>query len=736
MMEPFTHEHIRKILQAGVKLGIEEQQMLDAHLSTCADCRAYDKLVSVLNRELPVVFSVRSFNRDEIRHKADKAQPVVVKNVRTGRVWRAARVGVGLLLLLALLFVTPRLLPQTASPSETTATPVLATPEVSNLAEEMTVIQPGGSPWTTYTPPQWNEALQQGREAPSISAILPASDNSVWFANMGGVASVGTGVYRYVKQSWVHLTTENGLPADEISDMVAGLDSTVWFSTLCCGVARFDGSAWTHYTTADGLASDDIRSMAVAPDGAIWFGTSDKGVSRYIDGTWQTLTTADGLNGNFVGNIFVLPDGSLLVSTSNGQQSRLNRFDGQAWSEYPTEWSDAGRYTQDVASAKNGDLWFATEFEGVYRLSAGAWTHYTTANGLASNATHAIAVATDGRVWVGTDAGVSRFDGTDWTTFTTKNGLAHNWVSALAPAANGSIWVGTQGGISNFDAQKDSALLAEGERLESPDGQYSAVFNPQNRSLEIKNAQGRNVQTYAGDISARGDWIYLGTWAPDSQHLTFWQGMFSGSLMADGYPLFIMDVQTGKVVELSKAAVINKSYQAWSRNGNLIAFSDGGGRSAQINKWLSIYSVESGQVKSIIPNKALVTGSLDWSPQGTFIAVAAVESNQTHSGYAGSMDWENPGIAARRIYVVNPVTGDYQPLDPQALSYQDAPRFSPDGSQLYFVQQDGNQARIMVLDINTTVLNEVEGCETSMPASAGYYGQVDWSELYADCFGN
>jgi len=356
MMDPLTHDQAQQLLQAGEKLNNGEQQVLEAHLATCTECRAYAKETDTLSRELPIVFRSRPFSRKEIMQKSSILHRKVFKSTRKMQVWRAVTAGIGLLVLFGLIILAPRLLPQTASPSETstteTGTPSLAvTTAITYLAEEMTVNQPEGSPWTTYIPSKWSEALQQGQDLPSISSILPASVGSVWFASMGGATSVGTGAYRYIEQGWVHLTAENGLPADEISDMVTGPDGAVWFSSLCCGVARFDGFSWTLYTTGDGLASNDVRSIAVAPDGAIWFGTSENGVSRYADGTWQTFTTADGLYGNYVGNIFVLPDRSLLLSTSDGQRAGLNRFDGQTWSEYTTEWSDTGHYTQNVALA-------------------------------------------------------------------------------------------------------------------------------------------------------------------------------------------------------------------------------------------------------------------------------------------------------------------------------------------------------------------------------------------------
>jgi ligand-binding sensor domain-containing protein len=61
---------------------------------------------------------------------------------------------------------------------------------------------------------------------------------------------------------------------------------------------------------------------------------------------------------------------------------------------------------------------------------------------------HAVAEAPDGKIWVGTENGISIFDGTTWTT--KKTSLSSNFITAIAFDKNGSAWVGTKKGIVNI----------------------------------------------------------------------------------------------------------------------------------------------------------------------------------------------------------------------------------------------------------------------------------------------
>jgi ligand-binding sensor domain-containing protein len=92
-------------------------------------------------------------------------------------------------------------------------------------------------------------------------------------------------------------------------------------------------------------------------------------------------------------------------------------------------------------------------------VTVSKWAFYNTANsGLASDNVYAIAIDAQGNKWLGTDNGVSEFDGTHWTTYNTANsGLAENWVRVIAIDAQGNKWFVvtdmhySNGVVSEFD---------------------------------------------------------------------------------------------------------------------------------------------------------------------------------------------------------------------------------------------------------------------------------------------
>ncbi len=73
---------------------------------------------------------------------------------------------------------------------------------------------------------------------------------------------------------------------------------------------------------------------------------------------------------------------------------------------------------------------------------------WKTSNGLPHNNVAAILQTRDGYVWLGTEGGLSRFNGFEFNTYSTENApaLKSNDVSALAETRDGSLWLGTVGG--------------------------------------------------------------------------------------------------------------------------------------------------------------------------------------------------------------------------------------------------------------------------------------------------
>lgn len=76
--------------------------------------------------------------------------------------------------------------------------------------------------------------------------------------------------------------------------------------------------------------------------------------------------------------------------------------------------------------------------------------NYTTADGLAHNVGFEILQNVDGFIWIGTDYGLSRFDGFAFKNYHEEQGLKTPFVISLDEASDGTIHIGTYGGGHHF----------------------------------------------------------------------------------------------------------------------------------------------------------------------------------------------------------------------------------------------------------------------------------------------
>ncbi len=102
---------------------------------------------------------------------------------------------------------------------------------------------------------------------------------------------------------------------------------------------------------------------------------------------------------------------------------------------------------------QRGDVWIGsnsglTKFDGtdctVYRMND---------SGLPSNWITGLTADNEGNMWVGTrGSGLAKFDGTEWTVYNVGNsGLPSNRINTLAADGEGNIWVGSANGLARFD---------------------------------------------------------------------------------------------------------------------------------------------------------------------------------------------------------------------------------------------------------------------------------------------
>jgi ligand-binding sensor domain-containing protein/signal transduction histidine kinase len=120
-------------------------------------------------------------------------------------------------------------------------------------------------------------------------------------------------------------------------------------------------------------------------------------------------------------------------------------------------------------------IWIPALLAGALALSAAARAErlpirvYTVDDGLAGDEINTILQDSRGYLWIGTDAGLSRFDGSRFAGYDPRQGLPSPHVTALLETASGGLLVGTTGGLARLDLTSTSASRVFKPAPDSPD---------------------------------------------------------------------------------------------------------------------------------------------------------------------------------------------------------------------------------------------------------------------------
>lgn len=117
-------------------------------------------------------------------------------------------------------------------------------------------------------------------------------------------------------------------------------------------------------------------------------------------------------------------------------------------------WRDNTNGVFIFPSVLDGDFLWVGGDEGLFRVNIinKRKKNFTRDNGLISNSVRAIAVDHLGFKWIGTDKGVSQFDGAkNWVTFDYGDGLPSNFINCIVVDQRKHLWFGTDKGLARFD---------------------------------------------------------------------------------------------------------------------------------------------------------------------------------------------------------------------------------------------------------------------------------------------
>lgn len=181
--------------------------------------------------------------------------------------------------------------------------------------------------------------------------------------------------------------------------------------------------------------------------------------SAYSTGTWKSYTVADGLAG---GNIHAITEdkrGDLWIATDG---DGVSRYDGKDFRNFSTEDGLPSNYVWAILEDSKGSLWFATGV-GVCKYDGKSFgTILNTKTGLVHNFVTSVIEDRKGNLWFGTKGGVSKYDGKKFVNFTTEDGLVDNHIRAIFEDSEGNLWFATRrSGVSRYDGERFVSFTTE-----------------------------------------------------------------------------------------------------------------------------------------------------------------------------------------------------------------------------------------------------------------------------------
>jgi ligand-binding sensor domain-containing protein len=139
---------------------------------------------------------------------------------------------------------------------------------------------------------------------------------------------------------------------------------------------------------------------------------------------------------------------------------------------------------------KDGNMWFTTLTEGVYKYNGSKFINYTVKEGLCSNKVNSVIEDKDGLLWFATAKGLCKYDGKTFINFqlpkenpkdvSPETGLPSREspeILSLIQDKSGDFWLGTlTKGAYHFDGKTFTSYLKFKGRIQSVDSVYNNVI--------------------------------------------------------------------------------------------------------------------------------------------------------------------------------------------------------------------------------------------------------------------
>jgi ligand-binding sensor domain-containing protein/serine phosphatase RsbU (regulator of sigma subunit) len=419
--------------------------------------------------------------------------------------------------------------------------------------------------------------VQEGLIDDYILSICEDDQGNMWFGSWNGVTM-------YDGDSFTIFTETEGLFNTQIWSVMSDSKGNVWFGSNRGGVCKFDGESMTHITTNEGLPDNYVRSIIEDKNGHIWMGT-DQGVCKYDGQSLTTLSTTTGLSSNSTKWLIEDSKGNIWIGTDFG----VNKFDGATITQFTTEQGLTNNIVRSIAEDDLGNIWFATKEGGVSCYNGSTFENIKKEDGLSDDLFWSIATDNHGNILAGSvNNGLNIIHRKSFKEYRDKNGVSGSLVLSIFEDEDGKIWLGTDKGVSIFDG---ATIQNFAENRGAFGSQIWSMSKANNGDMHF-GTQGAGLVIYSNGnysrymeengMSNHTIWCMM----RDSQGNT-WMGTWNGITKYDGESFTHFTIQEGLPASTVYALLEDSK-------GNIWIGTDGGGLCKFDGENLTIYSDKEG----------------------------------------------------------------------------------------------------------------------------------------------
>lgn len=156
-----------------------------------------------------------------------------------------------------------------------------------------------------------------------IGSMCIDSKGCIWFV------TDGYGITRFDGENFQFITSNNGLPDNNVTSVFEDSKGNIWIGTFNGGVTKYDGQDYTNFTKDDMIKGIEVSNFCEDQKGNVWFSAEGVGVYKYDGKIFELFTTKDGLTTNIVQHIYSDRKGQLWFFTWQG----ISLYDGKLFKD-------------------------------------------------------------------------------------------------------------------------------------------------------------------------------------------------------------------------------------------------------------------------------------------------------------------------------------------------------------------------------------------------------------------